>query len=116
MIKTTVTAIGVDAIFDESPMLVLFGKNCPEELQDSCIIHEFESEPSGEMLRPGRYILFDDKKYTIEQVGEVANANFSHLGHMTLVFDPAEDPLPGAIVLSPAGVPDVRVGSTIVFM
>ncbi|MBW7571483.1 PTS glucitol/sorbitol transporter subunit IIA [Caproiciproducens faecalis] len=116
MFKTTVTAIGADAIFDESPMLVLFGKNCPEELQDSCIIHEFESELGGEMLRPGGYILFDDKKYTIEQVGEVANENFSRLGHMTLVFDPTEDSLPGGIVLSPAGVPDVKVGSSIVFM
>ncbi|MDF1493408.1 PTS glucitol/sorbitol transporter subunit IIA [Caproiciproducens sp. CPB-2] len=116
MFKTTVTAIGRDAIFDESPMLVLFGKDCPEELQDACIIHEFKGEQSDGILRPGGHMLFDDKEYTVEQVGEVANENFSRLGHMTLIFDPSEDVLPGAVVLSPAGVPEVRIGSSIVFM
>ena len=41
MVKTKVVSIGKDAYFEGYPLLVIFGKDCPDELKDICIVHEY---------------------------------------------------------------------------
>lgn len=115
MYKTKVISIGDDAIYEESGMLILFHNECPDELRDACVIHEPQQPITEDVLHTGVRVQIDQQDYVIEQVGSVANKNFAQLGHITMVFGPADKALAGAIVLSPAVFPKVSVDTTITF-
>lgn len=116
MVKTKVVSIGKDAYFEGYPLLVIFGKNCPDELKDICIVHEYMDKPNAEMIKVGGKILIGGNEYTVEKIGgDAANENLYNLGHMTINFSPDLDLMPGSILVSPCVVPDIKQGDIIEF-
>ncbi|WP_085247676.1 PTS glucitol/sorbitol transporter subunit IIA [Gilliamella mensalis] len=79
-------------------MLILFKDGAPSDLADYCFVHshdDFQLE-----LQVGQLFQLGTQSYLITSVGEVANANFRELGHITLKFDGnCEAELPGTVHL-----------------
>ncbi len=116
MYKTIVTEIGEQAYFESFPLLVLFNESAPEGLRDVCIIHKPTESIETQPLKVGGKIYFDDKEYTIQQVGEIANKNLMELGHVSMYFKIEDELLPGAILLTPNEVPQLSVDSIITIL
>ncbi|MFL2096511.1 PTS glucitol/sorbitol transporter subunit IIA [Marinilactibacillus psychrotolerans] len=116
--KSKVIEIGEAAFFEGEPVVILFGKDAPEDLKEVCVIHEFEEEPPKELLKVGSKLRFGDQEYSIEKIGDVANETLQDLGHISLYFDFEDDQeiLPGAAFLSPGNVPAIQEGTTIEFL
>lgn len=97
----------------EENLIVLFGKDVPEILQDIVFVHnnnELKSAP-----QEGDWLEVDNNKYKILKVGDVVYENLSELGHCTLTFGENEDEeiLPGSMYLEATKAPDVGIGSQI---
>lgn len=118
MVKSKVIEVGKMAYFEGYPILILFNSFAPVELKDVSIIHEFITPISLEMLKVGSSIMFNEKKYTVEAIGDLANQNFHSLGHISLYFDLEKGAslLAGSVLLSPKQVPQVNVGDIIQFI
>lgn len=115
-IRTKVITIGEDAISEEYPMLILFGSECPEELQDACVIHSFLGTLSETVVAEGNQIYFGDQKYEIKACGELADENLRQLGHVTLNFSDELEMMPGSLLLSPFRVPTIQPDDIITFV
>lgn len=118
MMKSVVKTIGSLALdFEEDKILILFGPKAPSELQDISIIHEFiEIDPLSFEDQP-TYLIVDNRKYEIIQIGSQAMKNLQELGHISLYFtDPPEEILPGAVYLFPQVLPKIQVGTCIEFL
>ncbi len=116
MVKTKVVSIGKEAYFEGYPLLVIFGKECPDELKDICIVHEYMDDPNTDMIKEGCKITIGDNEYTVEKIGgDAVNENLYNLGHMTINFSPDLDLMPGSILVSPCVVPDIKEGDIIEF-
>lgn len=94
-------------------LIVLFGKDVPEILEDIVFVHnnnKLKSEP-----QEGDWLEVDDNKYKILEVGDVVYENLSELGHCTLTFGENEDEeiLPGSMYLEAKKAPDIGIGSQI---
>lgn len=116
MYKVKIIEIGsMVPMFKEENLVILFGSNAPKELRDMCLVHEVLEISDGDLLKVGGTISFGDQSYTITAVGSAANENLRNLGHIAIYFrDEPGEILPGAVVLSPAKVPDAEVGDVIV--
>ncbi|NIF22247.1 PTS fructose transporter subunit IIA [Pantoea sp. Acro-835] len=92
--------------------VILFSQPLPQELADYCVV--INRLPDGETLYPGRSLQIGQQWREISAVGEVANANFTRLGHVTLSFDGANNAeLPGTVHLT-GPVPEfLQVGDKI---
>ena len=117
MIKSLIKNIGPDAYTEGYNVLILFGTECPDELKDACIIHEYQEKPLDHMLHVGGKIRLGNTEYTIEKIGddEIVNKNLSALGHISLMFSPDYDILSGSVLLSPYRLPALNVGDMITF-
>lgn len=115
MLIGTVTAVGEDAISKKDPMIILFGEKATEDIRTVAIIQSFEKDAGNIILEPGHTISFDEKVYTIETVGSLANENLNTIGHVTLSFSEVvkDDQIESSIYLSPHELPEVVVGTKI---
>ncbi|WP_238526684.1 PTS glucitol/sorbitol transporter subunit IIA [Carnobacterium sp. 17-4] len=117
MLIGTITAIGENAISKKDPMIILFGEQATEEIRTVAIIQSFEKDKETIKLQAGDTISFDEKVYTIETVGSLANENLNTIGHITLSFSevPGDDRIESGIYLSPHELPEVSVGTKITY-
>ena len=91
-------------LFLAEGIVVFFGDNAPEELQDVAVVHELK--PVNGDIVVGTTI--------VTSIGEVANENFKNLGHLVLKLDSAQEAaLPGDVSCSYSKIPDIVVGDTI---
>ena len=84
--SSEIVRIGEQAnLFLDEGIVVFFGDNAPEELQDFAVIHKLE-QISGEIV-VGTKISLSDSNLEVVSVGPVANENFKNLGHLVLKLD-----------------------------
>jgi PTS system glucitol/sorbitol-specific IIA component len=98
----------------EDNMIILFNDAAPSELTEYCFIHH-QSPVQGEITLDST-LLIDDTDFVVTAIGLAANKNLQQLGHITIKFDGSNAPeLPGCIHVLGGKVPDIQVGSKLVF-
>lgn len=117
MVKSIVKEIGEFAFFEEEPIIILFNTTAPEGLKEVCVLHDYQAEPSSDLLQVGSKISFGDQEYRVKDIGNLANNSLKELGHASFYFDLAADQelLPGSVSLEPNQVPVIKVGDEIKF-
>tara|TARA_B100000287_G_scaffold55077_1_gene48349 strand:- start:12 stop:368 length:357 start_codon:yes stop_codon:yes gene_type:complete len=99
-------------LFLAEGIVVFFGDNAPEELQDVAVVHKL-NPVNGEIV-VGTTIELSGETLKVTAIGEVANENFKNLGHLVLKLDAAEEPaLPGDVSCSYSKIPEIVLGDTI---
>jgi len=99
--------------FDENVM-VFFGKQAPDELQEYSIVHEHSQSPTEE-LRPGDTIIINRVRLKVLAVGSVANDNLKNLGHLVIKFNDSEEvEMEGDINVQRRTLPNPKVRSKII--
>ena len=111
--SSKIVKIGDQAnLFLDEGIVVFFGDNAPEELQDVAVVHELQ-EVVGEIV-VGTKINLSDEELIVTAVGPVANENFTNLGHLVLKLDSAtEAALPGDVSCSVINVPEIKINDKI---
>lgn len=63
-------------------------------------------------------MMFGNQKYTVTDIGDVANSTLIELGHVSLYFglEDGAELLPGSILLKPEIMPELHVGDVIEFI
>jgi len=98
--------------FEDEEMFILFGDNAPDTLKDFCYC--IDVEPVNEDIKEGQIFIIDKNEYKITAVGNIAQQNLVNLGHITIVFDGAnEASLPGSIYVEKKDIPKLSIGSEI---
>lgn len=117
-ITSRVIKIGDSAIFDDYKILILFGEQVPQGVDEISVIHRFDQPFPKDYLQVGSKIIFNNHEFVIEEIGDVANETLHDLGHASLYFglDDDTDLLPGSILLAPYELPDVSVDDEIIFV
>jgi len=115
-ISTKVCGIGEHALdFVNERMVIFFNKKVQKELGDySILIDDLEGDAD---IAVGDFIAFEDSKYKIMAIGEVAVKNLRELGHCVVKFDGktiAE--LPGNIHVENREMPEIEKGMKIKFI
>jgi PTS system glucitol/sorbitol-specific IIA component len=107
--SSKIVKIGEQAhLFLEEGIVVFFGDNAPEELQDVAVVHELQ-DITGE-IEVGTTINLSNEALVVTAVGPVANENFINLGHLVLKLDSAtEAALPGDVSCSFTNKPEIKV-------
>lgn len=102
--------------FIENELLIFFGEEVPEELVDLSIIHQHGD--LTDPVVPGDSIVIDDHaSFEVLAVGDVANHNLVHLGHLIMKANGSSEPeLPGDICVERKPLPPIKVGSTITIL
>ena len=99
-------------LFLAEGIVVFFGDNAPEELQDVAVVHKL-NPVNGEIV-VGTTIELSGETLKVTAIGEVANENFKNLGHLVLKLDSAEEAaLPGDVSCSYSKIPEIVLGDTI---
>lgn len=115
MKKYSATILSVGPLlgeFTEAGILVFFGENAPEELQEFSVIHDGTTLEAD--LEPGDFVSLDGVEYKILAVGEIANLNFRNLGHLVLKFNgETEVDLPGDVCVEAKPLALLHPGSKI---
>ena len=108
--QSEITSIGEQAnLFLDENIIVFFGDNSPEELQDFSVIHKLNNI-SGE-INVGSEIMLGDTNLEVISVGPVANENFKNLGHLVLKLDSStEDAQLGDVRCTFDKKPDINIG------
>lgn len=94
----------------EENMIVLFGKEVPELVEDVSFIHSsnlLKAEP-----RKGDFLAIGDSTFEIDEVGRLVYKNLSELGHCTIQFagdDSDEEILPGTILVRTNDLPMIDI-------
>ena len=117
MIKSKITAIGPQAIDEKQPLLILFGETALERLREVSLIHDFENDPIGGYdIKQGSKVTIGSSEYEVEFVGQLAESNLTSIGHTVLAFkEVPETPQENAIYLKPHVMPEIEIGTEIVF-
>lgn len=113
--SNTVRSVGPEAAsFLTEKMLVTFGDQAPEGLRDFC--YALPAATSTGTIKVGDTVIIDGQAFPITALGEVAQRNLDSLGHVTLVFDGAQEArLDGALHVADIGeLPNIQQGSSIV--
>ena len=107
--SSKIVKIGEQAhLFLEEGIVVFFGDNAPEELQDVAVVHELQ-DITGE-IEVGTTINLSNEELVVTAVGPVANENFINLGHLVLKLDSStEAALPGDVSCSFTNKPEIKV-------
>ena len=99
-------------LFLAEGIVVFFGDNAPEELQDVAVVHKL-NPVNGEIV-VGTTIELSGETLKVTAIGEVANENFKNLGHLVLKLDAAKEAaLPGDVSCSYSKIPEIVLGDTI---
>lgn len=72
--------------FFSEGVIVFFGQQAPEELQEYSVTHEHTTPPSAE-LQAGDIITINGRQIEVLAVGGVVNENFRNLGHLVVKFN-----------------------------
>lgn len=114
MVKYSATVLHVGPLlgeFTEAGILVFFGQDAPEELQEFSVIHDGTTLEAD--LEPGDFVSLDGEEYKILAVGEVANINFRNLGHLVMKFNgESKVDLPGDVCVEEKPLVLLHPGST----
>lgn len=97
----------VNEIKDEK-VFILFGTNTPPELKDFSVIIDFKKNTSKRYFKEGSLLTIGKRKYTVTDVGSLANENFHKLGHVVVHLGSEEEVLPGSIHVKPEIYPDFK--------
>ena len=99
-------------LFLAEGIVVFFGDNAPEEIQDVAVVHKL-NPLNGEIV-VGTTIELSGETLKVTAIGEVANENFKNLGHLVLKLDSAQEAaLPGDVSCSYSKIPEIVLGDTI---
>jgi len=111
--SSEIVKIGEQAnLFLDEGIVVFFGDNAPEELQDFAVIHKLE-QISGEIVI-GTKINLSDTNLEVVSVGPVANENFKNLGHLVLKLDSSsEEAQLGDVRCTFDNKPNIKIGDTL---
>lgn len=112
---TTIMEIGPEAdSFLDQNMMITFSGEAPDELRPFCFLLK-GGELTGS-LGVGQEVAIGDEVRVITAVGTLATKNLRDFGHVTLVFDGAEEPqMPGAVHVDPPTLNSVEPGTKVVF-
>jgi glucitol/sorbitol PTS system EIIA component len=110
---TVVTSVGEMAEeFRAAGILVLFGEGAPEELEFIAVIHR-PDVTDGDLV-PGDIVALGEERMEILAVGDVANENFTNLGHLSLKRNgETTAPLPGDVCTTVGPLPLLGPGDEI---
>lgn len=117
-LDTTVTGVGdLAGEFFADGIIVLFGDESPEELQEVAVVHRAEINEGG--VAPGDVVTItgDDGDTTMHvlAVGDVANENLTNLGHLVLKRNGSDEAaLPGDVCCDEGDIPAIGEGDRIV--
>ncbi|HLJ59512.1 MAG TPA: PTS glucitol/sorbitol transporter subunit IIA [bacterium] len=108
--QARITAIGpLVSEFVDAGILVFFGQTAPPELAEFSILHDGVRLEGT--VSPGDQFCFDDHRYRVLAVGEVANKNLDMLGHLVVKFTGATmAQLPGDVCVEAAPLPKLALG------
>ena len=108
--SSEIVRIGDQAnLFLDEGIIVFFGDNAPEELQDFAVIHKL-NEITDDIVT-GSKIVLSDANLEVTAIGPVANENFKNLGHLVLKLDSAtEAALPGDVSCKYDKKPVIEIG------
>jgi len=113
LIKYTATVTEIGPLvkeFIDAGILVFFGEDAPPELVEFSIIHDGRELKKD--LVSGDVVFIDDQEFQVLAVGEVANSNFSNLGHLIIKFNGKDKvELPGDVCVESKPVPQIKVGT-----
>ncbi|MBP1043552.1 PTS glucitol/sorbitol transporter subunit IIA [Vagococcus allomyrinae] len=117
MVKSIVKEIGEFAFFEDEPIIILFNTTAPEGLKEVCVLHDYQEEPTSDLLQVGSKIYFGSQEYRVKEIGNLANSSLKELGHASFYFDlaPDQELLPGSVSLEPHQVPSINEGDEICF-
>lgn len=109
-----VTSIGEFAKeFIEEGVLVFFGNNAPEELQEHAVVHD-SANPLSEDVVVGDTVRIGSDQWTVLAVGNVANDNLRNLGHLVLKFNGLAEPeMRGDINVADVKIPPIETGAEV---
>jgi glucitol/sorbitol PTS system EIIA component len=98
--------------FLDEGIMVFFGTNAPEELQEHSIVHE-HSELTEDVV-PGDTIVIGSESFNVLAVGKVANENLRNLGHLVLKFNGLTEPeMDGDVTVAAVPLPEIQTGTGI---
>jgi len=110
--STTVEAVGPEAhTFAEQGMYILFGAGAPPALADFC--YTITMVPTAGEIAAGQNLVLDGLAFPITAVGEVVRKNLDGLGHITINFDGATEPILDGTLHVSGTAPALNVGTTI---
>ena len=113
--STKITKIGkdADALLQANQMLILFGDDAPEILQDVWFMHS--SKQVERDIQPGDTLKIGDLNYPILRVGSVACETLRTLGHCTFHFVTADEAeiLEGTIYIKGDKLPPIKTDTKI---
>ena len=116
-LDTEVTGVGELATeFLEAGIVVLFGDDAPEELQEVAVVHHATVNAGG--VSPGDVVTVtsgdDVTTMSVLAVGDVANDNLTNLGHLVLKRNgETEAALPGDVCCDEGPIPPITPGDRI---
>ncbi|MBO0439528.1 PTS glucitol/sorbitol transporter subunit IIA [Candidatus Enterococcus ikei] len=115
--EAVVTEVGIQALDEKEPMIILFGESATEGLKEYSVIQKFQGTQSLEMKKGDR-LKIDEQEYTLSYVGPFANNNLNSIAHVTLVFDdvPEEDAIVNGLYVTPSIFPTIKVGTIIEYV
>lgn len=115
--RTQITKIGAQvSAFNEDKILILFGEDAPEALEDYSVVHQPLTSPEKPPFELGKTLRLGDGEYRIVGVGDRANEQFCRIGHVCFYFSwERKDLLPGAVQLYPEKLPNLKVGDILEF-
>ncbi|MDP8978657.1 MAG: PTS glucitol/sorbitol transporter subunit IIA [Actinomycetota bacterium] len=110
---TKVTAVGEGSgEFFDAGIIVLFGQDAPEELQEFAVVHDPSVTEGG--LEPGDVVHIGDERLQVLAVGDVADENLTNLGHIVLKRNGQQEAsMPGDVCCDEGEVPEIGVGTPI---
>lgn len=110
---STVTAVGeLAGEFFAEGIVVLFGDDAPEELQEVAVVHT--PSVTGGGPRPGDRIVLGPEVLTVTAVGPVANDNLANLGHLVIKRNGAQTHAqPGDVCCDEGVIPELAPGDEI---
>lgn len=111
--SSEIVKIGEQAnLFLDEGIVVFFGDNAPEELQDFAVIHKLV--PITDDIEVGTKINLSDSNMEVVSIGPVANENFKNLGHLVLKLDSSTDEAQlGDVRCIYDKKPDIKIGDTL---
>jgi len=111
--SSEIVKIGEQAnLFLDEGIVVFFGDNAPEELQDFALIHKLV--PITGDIEVGTKINLSDSNMEVVSIGPVANENFKNLGHLVLKLDSSTDEAQlGDVRCKYDKKPDIKIGDTL---
>lgn len=111
--ETRVTGVGeLAGEFFDAGIVVLFGRDAPEEVAEISVLHEPSVTDEG--VEVGCTVRIGEEALRVLAVGDVANENLVNLGHLVLKRNgQREASMPGDVCCDEGDVPPIQRGTLI---